>query len=87
MLAGKELEMPTPPAKISRPGPSGDVRRDRFIQLPHQSGFQLIFCIAGSPGLGKIAPAAKRLEARQIDSLWRQFNEEDADHANFFHRA
>jgi len=46
---GKQLEGPTPPTKMSRPGPSGDFRRDRLFNLLIKAAFSWYFAWPGRP--------------------------------------
>ena len=72
-------------AKITRPNAEGILPRKRlFRSLDGARDFPVSW-ISGSPGSGKTSLVASYVEARNLDCLWYQVDERDADLASFFY--
>ncbi len=72
-------------AKITRPGLTGILPRQRLFSLIEGGGDQSIIWLTGPPGCGKTTLVSSYLENRKPDSLWYQLDQGEADIATFFY--
>ena len=71
--------------KITRPGISGVLRRERLFRQLDKSRKQPVIWIAGPAGSGKTTLVSSYLEARGLPCLWYQVDGGDSDIAGFFY--
>ncbi len=75
----------TAPAKITRPGISGVMKRERLFKLLDAKKERPVIWISSPAGSGKTKLVAGYLEARRLPCIWYQCDEGDADPGTFFH--
>lgn len=71
--------------KITRPGISGVLRRERLFKQLDKSRKQPVIWLAGPAGSGKTTLVSSYLEARKLPCLWYQVDGGDSDIAGFFY--
>ncbi len=71
--------------KITRPGISGVLRRERLFRQLDKSRKQPVIWVAGPAGSGKTTLISSYLEARRLPCLWYQVDGGDSDIAGFFY--
>ncbi|HEY6011429.1 MAG TPA: BTAD domain-containing putative transcriptional regulator [Nitrospirota bacterium] len=71
--------------KITRPGISGVLRRERLFKQLDKGRKQPVVWIAGHAGSGKTTLVSSYIEARRLPCLWYQADSGDADIAGFFY--
>ena len=72
-------------AKTTRPSAEGILPRKRLFRSLDRARDFPIFWIVGPPGSGKTSLVASYVEARNLNCLWYQVDERDADLASFFY--
>ncbi|MFL6693583.1 MAG: hypothetical protein ACJ8GO_11535, partial [Ramlibacter sp.] len=72
------------PAKVTRPGGSDVLPRERLFALLDDPRFQVVW-ISAPPGAGKTTLASSYLAQSGLPSLWYQLDAGDEDPATFFH--
>jgi LuxR family transcriptional regulator, maltose regulon positive regulatory protein len=72
------------PAKVSRPGGSGVLVRERLFQLLDDRRYPVVW-ISAPPGSGKTTLASSYLAQQGLTHVWYQLDAGDADPATFFH--
>lgn len=78
--------LPPPFVKITRPVPSGCLRRTRLFRLIDRSRTRApLIWVCGPPGCGKTTVLSTYLGTRKVASLWYRFDEGDGDMAGFFY--
>lgn len=75
----------TSPAKITRPGLSGIVKRERLFRLLDAKRERPVIWISSPAGSGKTKLVAGYFQARHLPCIWYQCDEGDADPGTFFH--
>ena len=75
----------TAPAKITRPGISGVVKRKRLFGLLDAKAESPVIWVSSSAGSGKTKLIASYLSARRSPCIWYQCDEGDADPGAFFY--
>lgn len=71
--------------KITRPGISGVLRRERLFRQLDKGRKKPVVWIAGPAGSGKTTLVSSYLEARKLPCLWYQVDGGDSDIAGFFY--
>lgn len=72
-------------AKITRPSQSGVLPRKRLFAVLDQRRSSSVVWVMGPAGSGKTTLVSSYLDARDIDCLWYQVDQGDADIATFFY--
>lgn len=85
----QELPQPRPSpkrpvAKVTRPGYSHALHRDRLFRLLDDTDHAVVW-VTAPPGAGKTTLASTYLEQCEMPHLWYQLDAGDADAATFFH--
>lgn len=75
----------TAPAKITRPGISGVVKRKRLFDLLDAKASNPVIWVSSSAGSGKTKLIASYLDAGRFPCIWYQCDGGDADPGTFFH--
>ena len=75
----------TPVAKISRPATESAYRRTRLFERLDEACKRPVVCVSGPPGCGKTTLVSSYLADRDLQHLWYQIDEGDADVASFFY--
>ncbi|NIR30519.1 MAG: hypothetical protein GWN84_14660 [Gammaproteobacteria bacterium] len=72
-------------AKITRPSQPGVLSRKRLFALLDQRRSNSVVWVMGPAGSGKTTLVSSYLDAREIDCLWYEVDQGDADIATFFY--
>ena len=75
----------TVPAKITRPGFSGVVPRERLFELLDRSLEKPVTWLSSPAGAGKTKLVTSYLDSRKFPCIWYQCDEGDSDPATFFY--